>query len=719
MKRLALLCLISVVVLFTTQAQQWTRQNPSPTFQNLFGVSFPSVDTGYMCGGNSLVLRTFDGGETWEELNFPFPGHQLHDVNFINNNRGYIPSGRAVYYTFDAGETWSYAVLPDLFSGYEKTSFLDDTTMFAFGYDAILSKSTDRGLSWVKLYQTYDNNEYFNNVQFANHLTGYIAGKVWNPNRTPIFRRTDDGGQTWQDMPLPAEITMVADVSVISADDIWIGAENAVGGKSKLYHSTDGGLTWDNKIVGNSNSSAGILKMKFFNALEGYALNWTHLYKTVDGGETWIDYYLYQYLNYSPNLNNFSWPDPNTGYFCGYNPCMYKTSDGGESYQDLITGTTDGLSNINFRDSLNGITFRSYSPINDAVFYTNNGGELWQKATVHNNSENYILRDVAWIDDMNGCITTQSSTLLKTYDGGVNWYEFPTNSEAFLSISIPDPGHIFATTVNIGNVVKSMDNGDNWQNINTGYTNVEATDHFIFADSLTGYVVYFMRDEGKYILLKTSNGGASWSEVDYGSSRKVISMSFADSLSGMMSLDNSTVIVTQDGGESWFAANFEEPLIITYVKMFSSTNGIANSAGDKVMVTHDGGLNFYEVFSGITGWPYLNHSFFLNENLGWGCGLGGMIMRYDCLETSVSHPTINPTAAAQSDFFFPNPANDRIHLRNTNFDQINIINQQGKVVYSSQNPGTSEIDISGLPSGLYVVAILNKTGRYQQKLVKM
>ena len=719
MKKSVLLCLLSLIFLaVSTQAQKWTKQNPSPTFQNLFGISFPSADTGFICGGNSLILRTIDGGATWEEQNFPFPGRQLHDVNFINNNRGYIPSGRAVYYTFDTGETWSYSTLPGLFSAYEKTSFLGDSTIFAFGLYGRIAKSSDMGLSWELFYLAANYEEVHTKVQFANHLTGYIGGKVRFPNEAPIFRRTDDGGQTWQDVAIPSAIKSVADVAVISPDDVWIGSGNSLGGKSNLYHSTDGGLTWNMKIVGNSNSSEGIKRIKFFNALEGYALNSSHLFKTMDGGETWIDQYLFQYFNSSIGLENFSWPDKNTGYFCGYNPEIFKTVDGGESYQDLMSGTTAYLKNISFRDSLNGITFRSYSPINGAIFYTDDGGEHWQEATVHNSSEHFILRDFAWADGLNGWITGQVPTLLRTYDGGVNWHEFPTNSAGFLKISIPDPDHIFATTTS-RSVVTSTDNGITWQDISTGQTNAEAAYLFMFTDSLTGYIVNFIPDEGKYKFMKTNNGGSSWNEVNYLPSRKIVSMSFADNLSGMMSLDDYTVLVTHDGGESWTAANFEKQNYTTYVKMFSPLNGIASSVGDRVSVTHDGGLNFYEVFSGANGWPVYNHSFFLNENLGWGCGEGGMIMRYDCLETGVSNFKEDFLSAAKDDLFFPNPSNDRIYLRNTQFDQLTIINQQGQTMYSARNSGTTEIDISGLSPGVYVVSIVSKTGRHQQKLVKL
>ncbi len=722
MKKSALICLIWIIITgITTQAQNWTRQNPSPTFQHLFGISFPSADTGYICGENSMVLRTFDGGTTWEELNFPFKGRQLQDINFIDNHRGYVPVGWAVCYTTDAGETWSHSTVPHGNASYYKTSFLDDSTMFVFGYDGSLAKSSDQGISWELLYQVPGEGEKFNNVQFANHLTGYIAGETISIYRTPVFRRTNDGGITWEDIALPPEIKMVADVSVISAEEIWIGARNYVGGKSRLYHSIDGGLTWDIKIAGNSNGDQGIIKMKFFNALEGFALNWMNLYKTVDGGESWTAHYLYEHINFDPMLNNFSCPNQNTVYFCSYHPYLLKTSDGGDSYQNLMTGSTDYLLNIYFRDSIHGITFRDYPAATGAVLYTENGGETWQEATVHNNSGTvYLLNDVAFTDDMNGWMTAQRPTLFRTYDGGINWHEFPTNFQNFfLKISTPDPDHIFACTAYSGIVVKSTDDGNTWQDISTGYAASETMDHFMFTDSLTGYIVYYIPAEKKYKLLKTSNGGASWQEVNYGSSRKILSLSFANNLSGLMSLSNNTVLVTHDGGATWTQSHLPKPDYITYVKMFSPTTGMANRNGDVIMVTHDGGLNFYNVFTGSTGFPVLNHSFFVNENLGWACGQGGMIMRYDCLDTGISPPTGNPVSTAKSDFFFPNPSNDRIHLRNVSFDQLSIINQQGKVVYSTQNEGNNEIDISGLTCGIYVVSILNKTGRHQQKLVKL
>ena len=59
-----------------SDAQTWN-EIPSGTNKTLNSVSFPSASVGYIVGNDSLILKTVDGGLSWNPLdlsNFNFAG---------------------------------------------------------------------------------------------------------------------------------------------------------------------------------------------------------------------------------------------------------------------------------------------------------------------------------------------------------------------------------------------------------------------------------------------------------------------------------------------------------------------------------------------------------------------------------------------------------------------------------------------------------------------
>ena len=109
------------------QAQQWELLNPSPTFNDFLAVSFPSPDTGFIVGNSSMVMRTFDGGESWTAIDFPAEGVQLRFVDFRDNNHGVVVAWSHIFTTSDAGETWHYTHWQQA-GDYVAADFVDNNT---------------------------------------------------------------------------------------------------------------------------------------------------------------------------------------------------------------------------------------------------------------------------------------------------------------------------------------------------------------------------------------------------------------------------------------------------------------------------------------------------------------------------------------------------------------------------------------------------------------
>jgi hypothetical protein len=75
----------------------------------LFAMDFPVADTGYVGSVNSLFMRTFDGGNTWEQLPtsvFSPPGIHIKSLAFYNGNIGVASQNGSTYITFNSGNSW-------------------------------------------------------------------------------------------------------------------------------------------------------------------------------------------------------------------------------------------------------------------------------------------------------------------------------------------------------------------------------------------------------------------------------------------------------------------------------------------------------------------------------------------------------------------------------------------------------------------------------------
>src|SRR5882672_10736273 len=90
---------------------QWTLQT-SGVMARLRGVSAVSEQVAWASGSGSTVLRTADGGATWQKLTVTADRVDFRDVDAIDANTAYVlsigtgPASR-IYKTTDAGATWT------------------------------------------------------------------------------------------------------------------------------------------------------------------------------------------------------------------------------------------------------------------------------------------------------------------------------------------------------------------------------------------------------------------------------------------------------------------------------------------------------------------------------------------------------------------------------------------------------------------------------------
>ncbi len=184
---------------------------------------------GYGTNWGSNVLKTFDGGVTWNELlrtGSSSAGDQFHVADSLHLTfDGYQDS---LLYTNDGGKSWAPKDLPfsNLY-GKHKSYLVNREVSFAWG-DSSLYLTTDTGYTWVESLNT--NGKRIRFVYFPSDSVGYTMIDL-------ELKKTVDQGNSWT--------TIYTSPSTIYGGMHSHGNTFAMGGQNGIVLvSTDNGVTW-------------------------------------------------------------------------------------------------------------------------------------------------------------------------------------------------------------------------------------------------------------------------------------------------------------------------------------------------------------------------------------------------------------------------------------------------------------------------------------------
>jgi photosystem II stability/assembly factor-like uncharacterized protein len=169
------------------------------------------------------MMRTLDGGATWEAWEMGAHATLLVDTYFTDADHGWVVGGKAsvpnptrqhvravVLRTEDGGRTWVDKAAPlvaqlPLGEWGWKIHFIDERVGYvaleSFERAAVL-KTTNGGDSWTRIdVEDPQGNVNLEGVGFVDENTGWVGGwgvaKVGDP-RAGFSSATSDGGKTWQ-----------------------------------------------------------------------------------------------------------------------------------------------------------------------------------------------------------------------------------------------------------------------------------------------------------------------------------------------------------------------------------------------------------------------------------------------------------------------------------------------------------------------------------------
>ncbi len=171
-----------------------------------------------------------------------------------------------------------------------------------------------------------------------------------------------------------------------------------------------------------------------------------------------------------------------------------------------------------------------------------------------------------------------------------------------------------------GEILKTTNGGTNWFALNTG-----VSDRHIYAlsfiDMNIGYAV------GYYgLILKTTNGGTDWvSQRVTDTNERLYGVSFTDASTGTIVGRSGQVLRTIDGGTHWVAQTSNTANDLLGVKFTDTNTGFAVGGTGTIIGTTNGGMNWVVQTSGTA--QHLQSVSFIDANSGFVVGGSGTILK--------------------------------------------------------------------------------------------
>lgn len=207
-------------------------QSSVPTRANLTAVFFLDERLGWAVGHDAVIIRTRDGGATWERVHHaPEEERPLLDVWFESAERG-LAIGAYGYFltTIDGGASWSSGQVSEDDFHLNHIADAGNGRLFIAAEAGIIYRSDDTGRSWEELPSPYEGSLFASLPLDAE--TVLVCGL-----RGHLFR-SEDGGESWTEIDTGTESLLTDAVSL--GDEVVV-----VGGLAgSVLVSTDGGRSF-------------------------------------------------------------------------------------------------------------------------------------------------------------------------------------------------------------------------------------------------------------------------------------------------------------------------------------------------------------------------------------------------------------------------------------------------------------------------------------------
>ncbi len=283
-------------------------------------------------------------------------------------------------------------------------------------------------------------------------------------------------------------------MSILSPDIAYFGADRG-GFGTVVFKTTNGGGNWN--LVYNNNPSDAEDKGggRFFSGNVGYMAVDDKILKSTDGGYNWVQIYQTPGTFHSP-INSLFMVSEYTGYAFFQNPdiptwCVAKTTNG-SSWSIIFQNSTYEWHDYNRAWFINENT--GFIPgFWGKLYKTENGGNSWNTLTTPT-EVNYVFPA-----DQNNIFAVGSNNIYKSENSGSSWNTSYTFTTSYLGRSFFINSSTGWVCTEFFVFLKTTNGGNNWESLYSPANNLR---FLSFYDQNTGWAL-----GNSSLLYKTTNGG--------------------------------------------------------------------------------------------------------------------------------------------------------------------------------------------------------------------
>ena len=466
---------------------------------DFYSVAVPHPDTIFVAGEEGL-LKSFDGGMTWEKVDFTFEvdgkTQKLNGgLDFCNGRVGVVATNAnkgATWYTHNAGESWELIRLT--FPGGISKKLYDiaaygDSTITVAGYHHCIFLSNDGGETYNQISDWTSDFVYFSTVQIVNDST-IVAGGL-----NGYVAMTTNSGTTWKEISLPAKHN-VNFLFFVNRELGYVFAQDG-----HWFKTIDGGNSYIPLLDWPDASFKGLAIIPtnsiIVTAFKG------DVTMSTDGGYTW-SYPDNQIVGGVNTLYSADFANENLGLVGGYYGDLFRTTDGGATWQAIENPMKDKRKHIYAIRFINDQLVLAAGK-SGYVMKSEDGGLTWQQIANESSSNIYDLWAVSENQVLAGAYGGQllvSSSSLDSfyvkYDyGSMQLREIEFRGEH--GVVVGTDGYIFHTT------------RSNWDTLEQVFVEPGGND-FLATAFVNDTLVYAVGGNG--IIYYSTDAGLTWTKDD-------------------------------------------------------------------------------------------------------------------------------------------------------------------------------------------------------------
>ncbi len=242
-------------------------------------------------------------------------------------------------------------------------------------------------------------------------------------------------------------------------------------------------------------------------ACGGSRNNYGAIFRSTDGGSSWQKVF----TNDTAAINCLGFFDATNGFAGGDYLYLVKTTDGGLNWNFRFLGDT-----VPFHENQRP-AFKEFHILNATTGWAV-GGQNFDVGTIYKTTSAGVSWTFQSMDQETNSIAFSNATtglavgfgrVYHTTDGGITYRITDLDSDYFTGVAYNNSASAVAVG-NDGGIYKSVDAGASWDMVHKKNSSTRRRLHFndvAFANSYTGYAV-----GTKGTIFKTTNGGHSWEE---------------------------------------------------------------------------------------------------------------------------------------------------------------------------------------------------------------